>query len=130
MHVLWLIHSSTSGQIHARSPHTAVSVAAQQPATQWNQEPRTSSHALSASCTHTSSACTPVQSNQELWFPRASQVGLSPERQLVHLLVFVSRTQTHQEAAVQPLHHLPEQQEEQEQLQEQQFPDSHRGTGW
>lgn len=57
------------------------------------------------------------------------QAGRPAEGRLVHLVVVVGGSQAEQEAAVQPVHHLPEQQEEQKQLEEQQLADPHRGAG-
>lgn len=115
---------SACSQINTTPPHPALSDTAQQSDTQQHQASRT----LSTSHTNVYHTYVTVQRGQK-WRP-TSQAGLTSKRRLVHFVIVISRTQTLQKTAVQPIHHLPKQQEEQEQLQEQQLPHPHRGTGW
>lgn len=128
--LLTFVFSSPAGSpIDAHPPHPAVSDAARQPDAQRNQAPRTHTVAPHKLYTSPASHTRPAVQWSEERGP-APKAGRPPKRRLVHLVVLLDGTKTHQKVAVQPLHHLSEQQEEQEQLQEQQLPDSHRGAGW
>lgn len=123
-------HSSACCQVDAHPPHPAVSDAARRPAdAQRSQAAPPPTHALAARKRHAppASRARPAVQRREERGP-APEAGRPAEGRLVHLVVVLGWAQAQQEAAVQPVHHLPEQQEEQEQLQEQQLADPHRGA--